>query len=139
MRYTGGVMEVTSAAALGSAVRGARRSANLSQQELADRAGMSRVALARLELGETNATLESVLRLANVLQMRLELTWEPGEVEVRQMPRKRPSQRHTSRDARDHDPQGSELEGKGRRDEGLAPSAKSRSSKGPATERTVSA
>lgn len=71
-------MELTSSAALGSAMRAARRSAKLSQQQLADRAGMSRVSLARLETGAGNPTWDTVLRVASVLGMRLEATWQPG-------------------------------------------------------------
>jgi transcriptional regulator with XRE-family HTH domain len=71
-------VELTSRAALGSAVRAARRSAKLSQQQLADRAGMSRVSLARLETGAGNPTWDTVLRVASVLGMRFEATWQPG-------------------------------------------------------------
>jgi transcriptional regulator with XRE-family HTH domain len=70
-------VEVGSSAALGSAVRAARRAAKLSQQELADRAGMSRVSVARLEAGVTSPTWDSVLRVASVLGMKFDVTWNP--------------------------------------------------------------
>jgi len=69
-----------SAYGLGQAVRSARLRRGLSQQELADRAGLSRQWLVQLEQGKTNPTWDLVLRLMSALdlQMRLEPTTEPA-------------------------------------------------------------
>lgn len=82
-------MEVTGAAALGQAVQRARRELDLSQAELADLAGMSRVSVSRLEAGTANTTLDSLLRVASVLGMRLDATWTPAAANQTRLPRKR--------------------------------------------------
>ncbi|WP_183407826.1 helix-turn-helix domain-containing protein [Nocardioides marmoriginsengisoli] len=82
-------MRLTSEHALASAVRAARKEAGLSQQEVADRAGMSRVWVARLEGGEANVTLDSLLRVASVLGMSLDATWNPQQAADRTLPKKR--------------------------------------------------
>lgn len=83
-------MELNGAAALANAVRQARREAQLSQEEVAARSGMSRVSVARLEAGAANLTLDSLLRVANVLGMRLDATWDAAEAASHPLPRKRP-------------------------------------------------
>ncbi|MBO9524087.1 MAG: helix-turn-helix transcriptional regulator [Nocardioidaceae bacterium] len=83
-------MDLTSPAALGQAVRRARRAADLSQVELADLAGLSRLVVTRLETGQANVTLDSLLRVASVLGMTLEATWDPSAATTRPLPRKRP-------------------------------------------------
>jgi transcriptional regulator with XRE-family HTH domain len=79
-------MELNSAGSLGAAVRAARRAAKLSQQELAARAGMSRVSVAHLEAGESNPTWETVLRVTSALGMNLDATWDPDAVPAQQTP-----------------------------------------------------
>jgi transcriptional regulator with XRE-family HTH domain len=86
-------MHLTSENALARAVRAARKEAGLSQQEVAERAGMSRVWVARLEGGEANVTLDSLLRVASVVGMNLEATWDPGTATKSRLPRKRTQQR----------------------------------------------
>lgn len=83
-------MRLNSEYALASAVRAARKEAGLSQQQLADLAGMSRVWVARLEGGEANVTLDSLLRVASVLGMSLEATWNPADATRNNLPKKRP-------------------------------------------------
>lgn len=89
-------MRLNSEAALAQAVRAARKDAGLSQQEVADRAGMSRVWVARLEGGEANVTLDSLLRVASVVGMELDATWDPTRVTEAKLPRKRRPQRKPS-------------------------------------------
>jgi transcriptional regulator with XRE-family HTH domain len=88
-RSLGAHVELSSHASLGTAVRAARKRATWSQQELADRSGISRVLVARVEGGVGNPTWETVVRLASVLGMRLEVSWE-GEPATRALlPRRR--------------------------------------------------
>jgi transcriptional regulator with XRE-family HTH domain len=56
-------------------VREARRQAGLTQQELAERAGLSQPAIAKLERGATNPTLGTLSRCAEAagFDLRLEL------------------------------------------------------------------
>jgi len=49
-----------------------RREAGLSQEELAERAGISRVTIARIEAGEQSPRYETLVRLAKSLQIPLE-------------------------------------------------------------------
>lgn len=83
-------MRLNSEYALANAVRAARKEAGLSQQQLADLAGMSRVWVARLEGGDANVRLDSLLRVASVLGMSLEATWDPAEATSEHLPKKRP-------------------------------------------------
>jgi transcriptional regulator with XRE-family HTH domain len=92
MRYMKEVMtmDLSSPVALGQAVRRARRAADMSQLELADLAGLSRLVVTRLETGQANVTLDSLLRVVSVLGMKLEATWDPSTATSRPLPRKRP-------------------------------------------------
>lgn len=54
-------------ATLGRNVRELRLSVGLSQEDLADRAGTRRAFISDIERGETNATLDSIVRIARVL------------------------------------------------------------------------
>lgn len=65
-------------AKFGSIIRTARQRQQLSQQELAARAGVSRSWLAKVEIGHRGAEFEQVLRLVAALGMAL-LLREPGE------------------------------------------------------------
>lgn len=60
-------------AKLGSAIRDARSRKQLSQQDLARQAGVSRSWLAKVEAGHRGAELEQILRLLNALDMSLAL------------------------------------------------------------------
>jgi len=60
-------------AKLGSAIRDARGRKQLSQQDLARQAGVSRSWLAKVESGHRGAELEQILRLLNALGMGLAL------------------------------------------------------------------
>lgn len=48
-----------------------RRLRNFSQEELADRAGMSRSRLSAIERGNVTLTLETLLKLANELEVEV--------------------------------------------------------------------
>ncbi len=56
---------------------GARNSQNLTQKELADRTGMSQADISKLENGERNPTLELLKRLADGLDMFLDIRFVP--------------------------------------------------------------
>jgi transcriptional regulator with XRE-family HTH domain len=58
-------------------LRAARRAASLSQRELAGRIGTSQSAVARLEQGEANPTLETLRRWAAATGHELRVTLEP--------------------------------------------------------------
>ena len=58
---------------LANALIKARISKNMTQNEVAEKAGISRTVIARLESGTTNPTLSTVSRVANVLGKRVEL------------------------------------------------------------------
>ena len=58
---------------LGSALASARRTAGLSQSDVAERMGTSQPAVARLEAGSTNAQLSTLRRYAEAIGCRLEL------------------------------------------------------------------
>lgn len=51
----------------------ARLGKNLTQTELAERAGVSQVIIARLESGTSNPTLETISKVAKVLGKRVKL------------------------------------------------------------------
>ena len=52
---------------LGKAVRDAREARKMSQEALADAAGMDRSHLGRIERGERNVTLLNITRIANAM------------------------------------------------------------------------
>lgn len=54
-------------------VREARRRAGLSQRQLADRAGTTQSALARLETGRSTPSVDAVLRLVRLCGLDLEI------------------------------------------------------------------
>jgi len=53
----------------GTRVRERRLALGLTQQELADRAGLHRSYIGEVELGRRNVTLESAAKIAKVLQV----------------------------------------------------------------------
>lgn len=64
----------------GNLVREARRRAALSQRELARRAGTAQSVVARIELGQTNPTLETLIRLLSAAGFDLDAHLTPRPV-----------------------------------------------------------
>ncbi len=58
-------------------VREARRRADLTQRELAERAGTTQSAIARLESGRTSPSFDLVLRLIRLSGFRLDVALDP--------------------------------------------------------------
>jgi len=58
---------------MGDQLRAIRRSRNLTQQEVADRAGISQPALSRIELGGGVPDIETLRRLGNAMGVRVDL------------------------------------------------------------------
>lgn len=61
----------------GDLVREARRRAGLSQRELADRAGTTQSAIARLESGRSNPSFDLLQRLIRLCGLRLDVALVP--------------------------------------------------------------
>jgi transcriptional regulator with XRE-family HTH domain len=57
-------------AALGRAIRELRRGVGISQEDLADRAGLHRTYVGGIERGERNVSFANLLRVANALGIR---------------------------------------------------------------------
>ncbi len=57
--------------AIGDHIREARLYANLSQEKLADLAGMDRQAINRIELGHQSALVDNLIRIADALDVPL--------------------------------------------------------------------
>ena len=55
--------------AFGARLRGVRRVAGISQEELAHRSGLDRSYVGQVERGERNLTLENIYRLADALEI----------------------------------------------------------------------
>lgn len=68
---------LTTSSEVGSALRFRRTTLHLTQQEVADRAGVSRPWLVRLERGHPAAELGKVLAVARALQLVVDLPVEP--------------------------------------------------------------
>ncbi|MFA5786168.1 MAG: helix-turn-helix transcriptional regulator [Actinomycetota bacterium] len=62
----------------GGLLKKARRRANLSQRELADRSGLLQPAIARIESGRTVPRLDTLERLLEACGQRLEVHPRPG-------------------------------------------------------------
>lgn len=58
-------------AIFGSAIRGIRKEKNISQEELADWAGLDRSHMGRIERGERNVTVLNLLKIAKALNCKL--------------------------------------------------------------------
>ena len=58
-------------------MREARRRAGLTQRELAERAGTTQSAIARLESGRTSPSFDQVLRLIKLCGFRLDVALDP--------------------------------------------------------------
>lgn len=63
---------------LGAAVRSRREEFGLTQSELATRAGLRQLAVARFEAGGTMPTIPLLERLAAALELHLRVEFEPG-------------------------------------------------------------
>jgi HTH-type transcriptional regulator / antitoxin HipB len=63
--------------ALGSAIRNARTDRGLTQVDLAEKAGVSRAWLARLEAGHRRAEIDHIFKVLNVLGLAVRLTAKP--------------------------------------------------------------
>lgn len=66
-------------ARLGAYLRAAREEAGLTQEQLAERARTHRPVIARLERGAHAPRLDTILRVAEALDLRLRISLEPGE------------------------------------------------------------
>ncbi|RAY16005.1 XRE family transcriptional regulator [Actinomadura craniellae] len=62
---------------LGEAVRSRREELGLTQAQLAERAGLKQPAVARFEAGGTMPTIPMLERLAEALEMRLSVRFQP--------------------------------------------------------------
>ena len=63
--------------ALGEAVRAQRKKARLSQEKLAERAGLTRNYIGDIERAEKKVTLEALAKIAKALKCRLrDLVWD---------------------------------------------------------------
>lgn len=60
---------------IGRSLRDARLAADVSQERLAAKIGMTRGNLARIEQGQTNVTLDSILRIATGLELKMSVTF----------------------------------------------------------------
>jgi ribosome-binding protein aMBF1 (putative translation factor) len=71
-----GYEEARRAYEVGREVRRQREAANLTQQQLADRAGMTQSVIARLEAGGTEPTLATLDRVARALGLELTIAFQ---------------------------------------------------------------
>lgn len=60
---------------IGEKLKQARLKAGLSQKTLAERAGMTRTSYARIEKGQTNVTVDSLIRIAQGLGADLNISF----------------------------------------------------------------
>ncbi|MQR00664.1 helix-turn-helix domain-containing protein [Glaciimonas soli] len=66
--------------ALGLAIRAVRKEQGLSQEALADQAGIDRSHMGRIERGERNVTILNVLRVSNALSFKLSELFKRAEL-----------------------------------------------------------
>jgi transcriptional regulator with XRE-family HTH domain len=64
---------------LSEAIRLWRKRRNLSQQELEEKAGVSRNSISMLERGEYNPTVQHLDKIANALELELVISFEAQE------------------------------------------------------------
>jgi len=67
---------ITSAASIGAAIRHYRRSAGLTQAEVAERVGLRRRYLSELESDEQTERLDHIVRVLRALGVRLTCSYE---------------------------------------------------------------
>lgn len=68
---------------IGGRIRAARKKAGLSQEKLAELAGVHHTYIGQLERGEKNATLDSIYRVSSALKLPLSTLFE----KIEQFPR----------------------------------------------------
>ena len=68
---------------IGKRIRDYRQQQGLSQEKLAERAGCHATYIGQIERGEKNATLESIQKIAEALQVPLSLLFEKIESPIR--------------------------------------------------------
>lgn len=66
-------MRVRGVRDVGAAVRDARRRQQLSQQDVAERAGVQRYQVSNLELGKSNPSLKAVLAVCSAVGLELDV------------------------------------------------------------------
>ncbi len=72
-------------AGIGSRIRNVRISKKMSQQELADKSGLSLPHISNVELGKTNPLLLSFIRIAEALQVSTDSLLRPDVPEVKDL------------------------------------------------------
>ena len=70
---------VSSSTALGRALRDARRAQGLTQNQVAERAGIGQPTLSNVERGVSSVTLSTLLRILAVLRLELRLEERPDD------------------------------------------------------------
>jgi HTH-type transcriptional regulator/antitoxin HipB len=80
------VAEINSILDLSALIRSRRQALGLSQEELADRANVSRQWISAIELGRPGAELRLILRLLEALELRLSVDPHDATREERQPP-----------------------------------------------------
>lgn len=73
---------------IGRNVQQLREYRNITQEELAEKAGLSRVLIGQIERGETNARLGTLMSIADALNCYLDITYSPAETQKRAGKRK---------------------------------------------------
>jgi transcriptional regulator with XRE-family HTH domain len=71
-------MEVTMSNALARNLRHRRVSAGLSQEDLAERTGLSQTWISRMEIGQANPTMETLETVAEALSIRVHDLFDDG-------------------------------------------------------------
>lgn len=70
---------------IGARIRVVRQSRNMSQQELADKAGLSLPHISDVELGKTNPLLLNFIKMAEALQVSTDSLLRPDVPEVKDL------------------------------------------------------
>ena len=70
---------------IGARIRAVRQSRNMSQQELADKAGLSLPHISDVELGKTNPLLLNFIKMAEALQVSTDSLLRPDVPEVKDL------------------------------------------------------
>ncbi|MBA2442028.1 MAG: helix-turn-helix transcriptional regulator, partial [Rubrobacter sp.] len=78
-REGGGLAEAVASEKLGARVRGLRRGARMTLEELSERAGVSRAMVSKVERGEKNPTLVVAAKVAEGLGVTLSRLIEAGD------------------------------------------------------------
>ncbi len=78
--YGGTMRQMTHQGQLGNAIRVARRSQGLTQQQLADKAGVGRVWLSQAERGKPTVQIREVFKVLKALGKSLTIDDEPEDL-----------------------------------------------------------